>query len=200
MIVILRSAALFVFCLSVAFQALGHGSLAPEDDICLLQIGFLKAHFKIYLPRTHGHEQFCEDLPRAAEALFVMEYGHDSLADMWIDFRIIRDLTGKNEFIRERDISGIEDLEAVTVAYHPPRRELDVYSIVHQFDEPGWYVGIIRAKTLNLDKTYTAVFPFEVGFTGYDYWPLVALALSIFGFLLYYDSRTRKSKRKSSNV
>ena len=186
---------LLVFCLSVTQQAMGHGSLTPDDDVCLLRIGYLQAHFKIYLPRTRGHQQFCEDLPQAAEALFVMEYAHDSLAEMWIEFRIIREITGKKRFTREKDIAKIENLDSVTVSYHPPRREPDVYSIVHHFDEQGWYVGIITAKTE--DESYTAVFPFEVGYTGYGYWPWVALAMAFFGFLLYFDSRMSKTIGRS---
>ncbi|MBT4379213.1 MAG: hypothetical protein HOB98_20955 [Gammaproteobacteria bacterium] len=188
-----RSAALLVLCLVLAQQAMGHGSMTPEGDICILQIGYLKAHFKTYLPRSHGHEQFCEDLPEASEAVFVMEYEHDSLADMLIEFRIIHERSGKREFTREKDIEKIDDLESITVAYHPPRRELDVFSITHQFEEPGWYVGIITARTLALDETYVAVFPFEVGFTGYRYWPLVAFAIALLGSALYYDSLRERS-------
>ena len=188
----MRSVALLVFCLALAQQTMGHGSMTPEGDICILEIGYLKAHFKTYLPGSHGHEQFCEALPEASEAVFVMEYEHDSLADMMIEFRIIRELTGKREFTREKDIEKIDDLESVTVAYHPPHREPDVFSITHRFEEPGWYVGIITARSLELDETYVAVFPFEVGFTGYRYWPLMGFALLLLGSALYYDSRRER--------
>ena len=178
----------------LAQQTMGHGSITPEGDTCILQIGYLKAHFKTYLPRSHGHEQFCEDLPQASEAVFVMEYGHDSLADMLIEFRIVRELSGKKEFTREEDIEKIDDIESITVAYHAPRYEPDVYSITHQFEEPGWYVGIVTAKSLVPDETYMAVFPFEVGFTGYRYWPLVAFAIALLSLTLYYDSRRERSE------
>lgn len=188
-----RSTALLVFCLVLPQLAMGHGSLAPEGDICILQIGYLKAHFKTYLPRSHGHEQFCEDLPQASEAVFVMEYEHHSLANMLIEFRIIRELSGKREFTREEDIEKISDLDSITVAYRPPRQEPDVFSVIHQFEEPGWYVGIVTATSLATDETYVAVFPFEVGFTGYRYWPLVAFAITLFGLTLYYDSLKERS-------
>ena len=77
-----------------AQNTLAHGSVVDDEDICQLEIGFLKAHFKIYLPRTHDREEFCEDLPETTESLFVMEYEHDKLSTMPIDFRIIRDVTG----------------------------------------------------------------------------------------------------------
>ena len=189
-----RTAALLVFCLLLAQETMGHGSLTPEGDICILHIGYLKAHFKTYLPRIHGHQQFCEDLPQASETVFVMEYGHHSLADMLIEFRIVRELSGKKEFTRGEDIENIDDIDSITVAYHPPRQEPDVFSFTHQFEESGWYVGIVTARSLSLDETYVAVFPFEVGFTGYGYWPFVAFAIALLGFMLYYDSRKEQSK------
>ena len=68
---------------------LAHGNVVDDNDICQLEVGFLKAHFKIYLPRTHKREEFCEDLPAPSESVFVMEYEHDLLSSMLIDFRII---------------------------------------------------------------------------------------------------------------
>ena len=172
-----------------AIPAKGHGSLAPgEDDICVLQVGFLKAHFKIYLPRIYQHEEFCEDLPDAAEALFVMEYQHDSLAEMLIDFRIIRDVTGQEKFAREDDVAKIGDLDAATVYYVPPQIHPDVFAAVHHFDEPGWYVGIVTATTAG-GESYKAIFPFEVGYTGIGYWPILAMAIVLMLLLLWYDKK-----------
>jgi hypothetical protein len=149
----------------------------------------MKAHFKIYLPRTHQREEFCEDLPQASETLFILEYGHDSLAEMLIDFRIIHEVTGKGKFTREEDLAEIEDLDAVTVFHRPSALEPDVLSAVYHFDNPGWYVGILTATSVDESAVYTAVFPFEVGFTGYGFWPLVALVLVIMLLLLWYDQR-----------
>ena len=173
-----------------AIPAKGHGSLAPgEDDLCILQVGFLKAHFKIYLPRLYQHEEFCEDLPDAAEALFVMEYEHDSLAEMLIDFRIIRDVTGQEKFAREDDIAKIDDLDAATVYYLSPKIQPDVFAAVYHFDEPGWYIGIVTATTVAGGESYRAVFPFEVGYTGIGYWPIFALAIVLMLLLLWYDKK-----------
>ena len=69
-------------------SARAHGGVVEEDDLCVIKVNFLRAHFKIYQPRVSRHEQFCEDLPAASESVFVMEYQHDSLAIMPIDFRI----------------------------------------------------------------------------------------------------------------
>ena len=172
-----------------AQDTLAHGSVVDDEDICQLEIGFLKAHFKIYLPRTHDREEFCEDLPETTESLFVMEYEHDKLSTMPIDFRIIRDVTGLKSFVREEHVATIEDIEVATVFYNPPAIESDVFAVIHQFTEPGWYVGIVTASSEN--EHYTAVFPFEVGFTGIGYW--VYFMVAIFLLLLFFWYERRRS-------
>lgn len=156
-------------------SASAHGSVSAESDLCLIEIGYFKAHFKVYLPDRKGHEQFCEDLPTAGESVFVMEYVHSGLSDVPIDFRIVRNVTGQGRFTRLADVEGIEDLEAVTVFHHPAEAQRNVFTARHRFDEAGEYVGIVRLVQPETGDTYTAVFPFDVGFTGFGYWPLFAL-------------------------
>lgn len=154
-----------------------HGGVVQEDDICVIKVSFLRAHFKVYQPRVSGHEQFCEDLPIASESVFVMEYLHDALATMPIDFRIIRDVTGKGRFARIEDVQEIADLDAATVFYQPAVIEPDVFTAIHEFDEDGDFIGIVSAVQPETQKVYAAVFPFEVGFTGLGYWPFFVGAL-----------------------
>lgn len=150
-----------------------HGGVVEEDDLCVIKVNYLRAHFKIYQPRVSGHKQFCEDLPVASESVFVMEYQHDSLAIMPIDFRIIRDVTGKGRFARMEDVNDIPDLDDATVFYQPAMLEPDVYTVVHEFAEEGDFIGIVSATHPESNKVYAAVFPFEVGFTGWGYWPFI---------------------------
>ena len=152
-------------------NSFSHGGVVEEDDLCVIKVNYLRAHFKIYQPESLGHEQFCEDLPLAAESVFVMEYMHDSLSEMPIDFRIIRDVTGKGRFARMQDVNLIEDIDSATVFYRAPIIEPDIYLVNYQFLEEGDFIGIVSARHPESDKVYTAVFPFEVGFTGFGYWP-----------------------------
>ena len=175
---------LFFSLLLVPQTSSAHGSVGADDDLCLIQIGYLKATFKVYLPRYNPREVFCEDLPYVSESLFVIEYGHDALREMLIDFRIIRDVTGSGKFTNQSDIEQIDDLEAATVFYEPARIEPDVFTVVQQFNQPGWYIGIVTASTPNQAEVYTAVFPFEVGFTGFGFWTFVTL-LFIFLIVTY---------------
>lgn len=157
--------------------AVAHGGVVEEDDLCVIKVDYLRAHFKVYQPRVSGHKQFCEDLPVASESVFVMEYQHDALASMPIDFRIIRDVTGKGRFARMEDVEQIEDLEDATVFFRSALTEPDVFTVMHDFVEEGDFIGIVSATQPDTNKVYAAVFPFEVGFTGYGYWPFFVAAL-----------------------
>ena len=157
--------------------ALAHGSVTPDADLCIIQIGYFKAHFKVYLPETHQHEDFCEDLPAIGNSVFVMEYEHDGLAKAPIDFRIIENVTGQGRFTNIGHIEEIGDLEEITVFHHPAAVQADVFTIGHEFDKPGDFVGIVSVSRPDGGGLYTAVFPFEAGYTGFGYWPWVIVGL-----------------------
>lgn len=153
--------------------AVAHGGVVEEDDVCVIKVNYLRAHFKIYQPRVTGHEQFCEDLPAASESVFVMEYMHDALQTMPVEFRIIRDVTGQGRFAQMEHVAAIEDLDAATVFHRAATQEPDVYTITHTFQEEGDFIGIVSVQSPETKVVYAAVFPFEVGFTGWGYWPLL---------------------------
>ena len=125
-----------------------HGGVVEEEDLCVIKVNYLRGHFKIYQPLTRGHREYCEDLPDATESVFVMEYLHDSLAEAAVDFRIIRDVTGKGRFARMEHVEAIEDLDAVTVYYQQPVHEPDVYTITHTFGEEGDFIGIVAEEDI----------------------------------------------------
>lgn len=152
----------------------GHGGVVLEDDLCVIKVGYLKGHFKIYLPRARGHREFCEDLPEAGETLFVMEYLHAGLAQAPIELRIVRNTTGLGRFTRAADLDRL-DLEPLTVFHRDPAVDPDVYTAVHEFTESGEYVGIVTVHRDAGSGAYTAVFPFRVGFAGLGHWPWFAL-------------------------
>ena len=180
-----------LFCFLVSFSsqdAAAHGGVVEEDDLCVIKVNYLRAHFKIYQPGATGHEQYCEDLPLASESVFVMEYQHDSLSKMPIDFRIIRDVTGKGRFARMEDIKNIADIESATVYYRPPIVEPHIYTVNYEFTEEGNFIGVVSAEHPETGKIYTAVFPFEVGFTGFGYWPFIIGLLFLIQFQYFLMS------------
>lgn len=165
-------------------KANAHGGVVLEEDLCVIKIEVFSAHFKIYQPQVRQHQEFCEDLPEVAETVFVMEYAHSSLREASIEFRIIRDITGLRRFAKMENIKQINDLESATVFYQAPSLDPDIFTAVYQFDKPGWFIGIVTARHPELNKTYTAMFPFEVGFSGFGYLPLFAALITL--IQIYY--------------
>ncbi len=165
---------LAVLCFSgFSAEIPAHGGVVLEEDQCVINIGFLKAHFTVYQPEKRGNEEYCEDLPDAGETVFVLDYLHRSLKEMPVDFRIVRDTTELGRFATWEDVQGFDDIETRTVLYQPPViRPDNVFMVEHVFAEPGFYIGIVTTRHPTLGKGYNAVFPFEVGATGFGYLPL----------------------------
>ena len=186
---------LLVICICLSLMpAVGfaHGGVVEEDDLCVINIGYLKAHFKIYVPGEKGHTEYCEDIPVRGESVFVMEYQHEGLSEAELDFRIIRNVTGKGAFARLTDVEAIDDIDAVTVRYQPPAVVPDVFTLLQRFDEDGEYIGIVSATRTDTGVVYTAVFPFEVGYTGLGTWPWLIALLLLLQFNYWMMSRQRK--------
>jgi hypothetical protein len=181
-----------------------HGSVTPEDDICIIQIGYYKAHFKMYLPRSKGHREYCEDIPGTGETIFVMEYEHSGLGSVPVDFRVIRNVTGKGVFANLEDVEQIADLDSVTVVHHEAAVQPDVFTIMYDFEEQGEFVGIVTVQNPDTGNVYTAVFPFEVGFAGIPSWVwfvAVAILLQANYFVMNgWYARWKRERRKKKLV
>lgn len=157
-----------------------------EADQCIIQFGFYKAHFTVYQPMTSRDREFCEDLPDAGRTIFGLYYLHNSLAQVPVDFRIIRDITGLGRFVKWSDLEKIDNLESYSVFYQTPAlRSEGVLMVEHEFDQAGNYIGIVTARHPTSDKIYRAVFPFEVGSGKSYYYGLIALAISGLVLLRY---------------
>ncbi len=154
---------LLVWSLSAQYAG-AHGGVAFEDDLCVINIDFLRAHFTVFQPETRESDEFCEDIPDVSRAVFVMEYLHSLLPEMLVDFRIIRDINDVGKYATLEDVLAIDDLEAATVYYEAPRIEPGgFYTASHEFDIKGTYIGVVTAEHPVEDRYYTAVFYFQVG-------------------------------------
>jgi len=135
-----------------------HGGVFLEEDVCIIEIDFFKAHFTIYQPQISQHQEFCEDIPTTGETTFVMEYLHDGLRDMQVDFRIIKDTQKLGRFAKLEDIEKIKDIHKQTVFYQPPSLALDgVFLTQYDFDTKEYFIGIVTAKYPDQNTSYTAV-------------------------------------------
>ncbi len=170
------------------------GGLVLEGDVCIIWIDFYSAHFTAYQPGTSGNEQFCQDLPDTGETIFVLDYLHQSLKEVPVDFRIIRDVTGLGRFVKLENVEEIEDIEQHTVFYQPAVIRPDAsFQIEHDFLEKGAYIGIVSAGHPSNDMIYTAVFPFEVGRSNTGY--LFPLILLLAGAVFVLVRRSRRLKQ-----
>lgn len=179
-------------CLLLPTAGFAHGGVVEEDDLCVINIGYLKAHFKIYVPQLKEHTEYCEDIPVRGESVFVMEYMHEGLSEAELDFRIIRNVTGKGTFARLEDVQAIDDIAAVTIRYEPPQVVPDVFTLLQAFAEDGEYIGIVSAARADNSGVYTAVFPFEVGYTGLGIWPWVIALLLLLQLNYWLMSRRKR--------
>tara|TARA_B110000858_G_scaffold77483_1_gene89763 strand:+ start:920 stop:1573 length:654 start_codon:yes stop_codon:yes gene_type:complete len=153
--------------------ASAHGGVAFQEDLCVINIDFLQAHFTVFQPETRESDEFCEDIPDVSRSVFVMEYLHNLLPEMLIDFRIIRDINEVGQYATLEDVLAIEDLEAATVYYESPRMEPGgFYTASYEFDSKGTYIGVVTAEHPVEDRYYTAVFYFQVGGPDYGSLPL----------------------------
>lgn len=181
-----------LFILLIIPQAiLAHGGVFLEDDLCVIQIGFFKAHFTIFQPQTSANEEFCEDIPEVTDTLFLLDYMHDSLKEMPVDFRIIKNVTGKGLAAKWEDILKLEDIDAHTVYYQRPTTAPDgVFSAAYEFTEKGNYIGIVTTKQSGNEKIYRAIFPFKVGIYRIGHLPLFILLVLLVQFLYWYNNGT----------
>jgi len=178
-----------------AEPARAHGSVAFEDDLCVIEIGFLTAHFTIFQPETRGSDEFCENIPEAARSVFVLEYLHELLREMQVDFRIIRDETGIGRFADWNDIVAMGDLTPLTVHYQPPSLEPSGYfRASHQFAERGSFIGIVTASHPTEARAYQAVFFFRVG-RDWGSFPLFITLIAL-AQLAYWTATGRWRKRR----
>jgi len=174
--------------LTTSSPAWSHGGVAFEEDICLINIGFLQAHFTLYQPLASGSEEFCEDVPTVGESVFVLDYLHDFLREMPVDFRIIRDVTDIGVFANWDDITSIDNLDSVTEFYQSPMKvEQGVFKVSHPFSTAGSFIGIVTARHPTDDKSYHAVFHFQVGGANYGTIPYFVAVLIVL-LLLYWIS------------
>jgi hypothetical protein len=189
----LKRFVLALCCMLLAQDALAHGSVTAEGDLCLIRIGYFTAHFKIFQPQLSREKEFCEDLPRAGESVFVMDYVHQGLAAVPIEFRIIRNTTGLGRFARVADVQALGDLDPLTVFHQEPVIERGVFTVLHEFPDTGEFLGIVSVRNPENGALYEAVFPFSVGYNDWGLWPLIVVlaALAQLGFWVSTGGWTR---------
>jgi hypothetical protein len=167
-----------------------HGGVSMEDDVCVITLGKLKAHFTGYQPEYRATQEFCEDIPVVGKSIFVLDFISNELRDMYIDFRVIKDVNNIGNNAVLADLGGPKAIEAATIFYQEkaifPRGTLTAN---YNFSEEGRYIGLVTAYYEEDAEGIISVFPFQVGI--FDYWkyiiPILVIILissAVFGVLI----------------
>ncbi|PCI45667.1 MAG: hypothetical protein COB51_08545 [Moraxellaceae bacterium] len=176
---------------------MAHGGVGMEGGQCLIRIGNLEARFTGYQPATRGSKEFCDDLPDLTGSIFVLDFVHDVLNTMPLDFRIIRDENNFGLSASSDDIKSLNNIDELTEYYSPPTRYDDGnVEVRYEFLNPGIYIGIITAQHPSSGVVYEAVFPFRVGAINYlDYWWVFIVVMVGLQFLFRRTSVNKVSSR-----
>ena len=165
----------------------GGGGIVANEGACVVTMDFYTAHFTAYQPDSSDNEEFCQDLPNPGETIFVLDYLHDTLKEVPVDFRIIKDVTGLGKFVRWDDVQKLGDLERHTVYYRKPSVEVSgSYRIRFELPAKGDYIGIVSAGHPSNNKIYVSAFPFTVGAISYPVWLLGLLVAGLLGYFLWH--------------
>lgn len=160
-----------------AFPASAHGRLGAAEGRCRLYIGPDIMNFTGYTPDSSKSE-FCEDIPATGHMIIALDAEQEELRDMPIEIRIVKDVGGEDK--------ENADLDAVTVAYRPPRTyPTGTINFEHVSPDPGYFVGIVTV-TGEHGERWVSRFPFSVGKTFFrtlPYYILMASAVIAFFFI-----------------
>ena len=171
---------------------MAHGGVGMEDDKCVITIGFLKAHFSGYQLTPSGSQEFCEDIPNVASSIFVIDFQHDYLKELLVDFRIINDLTGLGQFAKWDDIAALDNIDQATLLYAPATNyALGSLTARYDFKQAGDYIGVVTARHPDKNEIYRSVFYFRVGGFDYGYLP-VLIGLLLLVQLMYWWMGSRQ--------
>lgn len=147
------AAALAALAAFAAVPAQAHGRLGAAEGRCRLFIGPDIMNFTGYLPEASKNE-FCEDIPSTGPMIMVLDAEQQELRDMKIELRIVKDVGGVDK--------ENENLEAITVAYQPPKIYPNgTVNFEHDFKEGGYFVGIVTV-TGDHGEQWVSRFPFSV--------------------------------------
>jgi hypothetical protein len=178
------AAVVLAFASIAAGPAGAHGRLGAAEGRCRLFIGPDIMNFTGYLPEASKNE-FCEDIPATGPIIMVLDAEQQELRDMKISIRIVKNVGGPDK--------ENENLDAVTVAYQPPKvYPTGTVNFEHTFKEGGYFVGIVTV-TGDHGEQWVSRFPFSVDRTFMRDLPVyLTLALGVIAaFFIYLVHRGR---------
>lgn len=84
---------IIVAILSIAFYSslvFAHGKVSLESDVCVQNISGSMIHLSTYQPQYDPEAEYCTEIPREGETLWVLDLVDQALRDMPIVIKIVR--------------------------------------------------------------------------------------------------------------
>lgn len=82
---------IFILTMSLYASIAGaHGKVAMEEDACMRRIGENIIHLSAYQPQLDEGGHYCTDIPKAGNAILVVDLVDPSLRDMLIGMKVIK--------------------------------------------------------------------------------------------------------------
>ena len=82
-----------VVTLSIVFytgMVSAHGKVSLESDVCVRNMGGSMVHLSTYQPQHDPEAEYCTEIPREGETLWVLDLVDQALRDMPIIIKIVR--------------------------------------------------------------------------------------------------------------
>ena len=160
--------------------ARAHGKVAMEDDSCMRRIGENMIHLSVYQPQVDEEGHYCTDIPKAGNAIMVIDLVDPSLRDMSIGIKILKGSTvDGGEMIKDIRPALYEDGVINTQSSLEQGKYLVL--ITAEGIPPLNYEYHLRVEMIN----YAQVFRASIG-------PVVALLLTtLLGYKLLKSKRFR---------
>jgi hypothetical protein len=70
--------------------AAAHGKVSLESDVCVRNISGSMVHLSTYQPQHDPEAEYCTEIPKEGETLWVLDLVDQALRDMPIDIKIVR--------------------------------------------------------------------------------------------------------------
>lgn len=167
----LRAASLCLVLALGASPAFSHGGAGMDDDPCVRRAGLYLIHFAAYQPQVDPIGEYCDEIPRAENAIFVFDLVDRELREEFAAIRIER--------LGEDGESG-ETLFTIPAQQYPT----GVVNAEFRFDDPGEYTAVVTLQ----EPERIIRFPLRVQMLSRKWVPLAGLALIVgvpLGFFAY---------------
>ena len=178
-------------------DAIAHGGVSIEDDLCIMSIGNMRAHFTGYQPKVRASQEFCEDIPELGEAIIVLDFLSPALRKMDVTFQVMKDDAGKGPNTSFSDVEPrLMNARDLIVNKEAATYPSGSFNVSLSIQEAGWYVGVVSAVDPDTNEEVVSVFPFSVGqrdYLGIVLWcvAIVTIALSFYFLSVGLNRRTQ---------